>query len=204
MTLTRRDTRAAARDRNGQRDSSGHEAALTTTATSLRAPSEVTAAQSVYNRAVLSGMHGVAPIVLVEDNDDDAFFVGAALKGAKISNALITVTSAAEARAALLSPPRDRLQPVLFILDVELPGGESGVDFLRWLRRQDEPLASTPAMMLTGTGRASHDASRALGSHFYLEKPVSPEQLANAVQALGFVVLTTADSGGAVRIIERR
>lgn len=149
-------------------------------------------------------MHGVAPIVLVEDNDDDAFFVGAALKDAKISNALITVPSAAEARAALLAPSRGRLEPVLFILDVELPGGESGVDFLRWVRQQDEPLASTPAMMLTGTGRAAHPASRALGSHFYLEKPVSPEQLANAVQALGFVVLTTADSGGAVRIIERR
>jgi len=152
---------------------------------------------------VISDLSRSSPIVLVEDNPDDAFFVGAALKTANIANALVTFESAADARTALATP-RERIAPVLFILDLELPGGETGLDLLRWVRRQGEPLASTPAMMLTGAGPDARVESRELGTHFYLDKPVSAPTLAHAVQALGFVVVTDSSRGGMQRTIERR
>lgn len=145
-----------------------------------------------------------APIALVEDDSNDAFFVRHALTEAKIANPVVTFTSAAEARRGCTEPSA-KVEPVLFILDFHL-AGESGLDFLRWLRAQEAPMGSTPAMMLTGSDNPAHrDESRALGALHFLQKPVTPDRLAMAVQALGFVIMTSLVSGEmGARIIERR
>jgi CheY-like chemotaxis protein len=144
------------------------------------------------------------PIFLVEDHENDQFFVRHALEGAKIENPLVVCASADEAREALRRHQRSAA-PVLFILDVNLVGGETGVDFLEWLRRQPEPLGSTPAMMLSGSERPDDRAmAQRLGATRFLQKPVMAEKLAEAVQALGFVVVTSALSGRlGFRLIER-
>ena len=145
-----------------------------------------------------------APLALVEDDPNDAFFVRHALEEAKIANPIVAFKSADEARRECSRSPA-AFEPVLFILDFHLVG-ETGLDFLRWLRAQAPPLGSTPAMMLTGSDDPSHrDASRALGALEFLQKPVTAARLATAVQALGFVIMTGLATGQlGARIIERR
>jgi two-component system, chemotaxis family, chemotaxis protein CheY len=65
----------------------------------------------------------------------------------------------------------------LILVDINMPKMD-GVTFLRTLRRQAMPLASTPALV-TSTESASGDAARAraAGANFYLVKPVSRETL---------------------------
>jgi DNA-binding response OmpR family regulator len=157
--------------------------------------------QLSYNAAVTQ--RG-APIVLVEDTTEDAFFVRHALDKAHIANPIIVLQSASQARLHF-DEARRAETPALFVLDVNLAGGESGIDLLRWLREQPPPLGTTPVMMLTGSTRVE-DRSEAelLGSVYYLLKPVSADTMTSAVQSLGFVVSNLASDFTMKRTIERR
>lgn len=145
-----------------------------------------------------------APIVLVENDPNDAFFVRDTLDVARITNPVIVCQSADEARrelAGVLS-----VLPALFMLDIKLAGNETGLDFLRWLRAQPSPLGATPAMMLTGSDRPEHrQATLELGALFFLQKPITAADLTEAVRTLGLVVVTTSGLSGETgfRIIER-
>ena len=69
-------------------------------------------------------------------------------------------------------------EPVsLLIVDVNMPQMD-GFTFLEAVRRQQMPLASTPAL-ITSTEGAPQDfaAARAAGANFYLVKPVTREKL---------------------------
>ena len=148
---------------------------------------------------------GARPIALLEDDPSDAFFVELALKTARIMNPLKIFDSMASMRTFLAGTFADEL-PALFIVDLHLSGPENGLDFLRWLRQQKSPLGSTPAMMLSGSDRSEdRDESLSLGSMSFLQKPVTETTLTDAVQALGFVIVTSLTSGEVgFRIIERR
>jgi DNA-binding response OmpR family regulator len=139
-----------------------------------------------------------APIVMVEDNADDAFFVFDALEAAKIKNPVVVCRNGAEARrlfARSHSP-----YPALFILDINLPGGESGLEFLAWARGQESRVAGTPALVLTGSDRTEdHLVAETLGVTRYLVKPVSAVHLVEAVQLLG-VRMSTNMATGEVRL----
>ena len=151
-------------------------------------------------------MHAhIEPIILVEDDVNDVFFVRHALETARIQNPLSVFASAEQARE-YLRLQRSMLGPVLVILDLDLAGAETGLDVLQWIRDQPEPLGSTPALILSGSDRQQdRDDSHRLGAMTYLQKPVTEESLTRAVQALGFVIVTNLTSGQlAVRIIERR
>jgi CheY-like chemotaxis protein len=148
----------------------------------------------------------IAPIVLVEDDPNDAFFVKDSLEHARISNKLVIIESVVEARQRMTPPPSGPESPALFVLDLHFPGGETGLDFLRWLRQHEAPFGSTPVMILTGSERAEdRQEGLSLGALFYLKKPVTAEKLTEAVQSLGFVVVVTDVSTGRLgfRIIER-
>jgi len=145
-----------------------------------------------------------APIVLIEDSRDDAFFVRRALEKARIANPIIVFQSATQGRQHLDEPNRVDC-PALFILDVNLVGGETGVDFLRWLRQQPAPLGTTPTMMLTGSTRPEdRTGAELLGSVYFLLKPVSADTVTSAVQSLGFVVSNLRSDFTMQRTIERR
>jgi two-component system chemotaxis response regulator CheY len=65
------------------------------------------------------------------------------------------------------------LQPVdLIIVDVNMPQMD-GISFLKALRRQDLPLAATPAL-IASTESQDHDVATALaaGANYYLVKPL--------------------------------
>ena len=147
----------------------------------------------------------IAPIILVEDDANDAFFVRHVLETARIQNALKVFASADDARTHLRAQPA-MLAPVLVILDLDLAGGETGLDVLSWIRQQAEPLGSTPALVLTGSDRQQdRDESNRLGAMIFLQKPVTEESLTRAVQSLGFVIVSNLTSGQlGLRIIERR
>ena len=157
--------------------------------------------QLSYNAAVTQ--RG-APIILVEDTVEDAFFVRHSLDKANIANPIVRFQSSTQARQHFDEGHRVET-PALFILDVNLAGGESGIDFLRWLREQPPPLGTTPVMMLTGSTRVE-DRSEAelLGSVYYLLKPVSADTVTSAVQSLGFVVSNLGSDFTMKRTIERR
>lgn len=149
--------------------------------------------------------HIIEPIVLVEDDPNDVFFVRRAMTHARIRNPLLTFGTTALARQEIGRSAAGQGGVVLFIVDLHLPGGESGLDFLRWLRQQGEPLGTTPTIVLTGSQqRDDRDLSAALGAMRYLQKPVTEQTLTDAAQALGFVILTSGLGSVGARIIQRR
>jgi len=146
----------------------------------------------------------IAPIILVEDDPDDAFFVRRALEMARIQNPLSVFTSGEQA-CEHLRPERGTPLPVLAVLDLHLAGDATGLDVLCWIRQQPGPLGATPVLILTGSDRPEdRDEGRRLGAMLYLQKPVTEESLTRAVQALGFVITTTAAGGQTQRIVQRR
>ena len=146
----------------------------------------------------------VNPILVVEDEPDDISFILRATSRANIVNPLVIKATAAEARAYVQSLHHDVL-PVLCVVDVYLPNGESGLDFLAWLRRQPPPLGELPSMIFTVSNSPTHKVeASALRSVLFLSKPATEETFTNAVLALGFVITSTAVGGGTRRLIERR
>lgn len=77
-----------------------------------------------------------------------------------------------EALEKLLAAPVD-----LLIVDINMPQMD-GFSFLKVLRRQDGPVAATPALVTsTEAGPQDVAAARKAGANFYLVKPVKPEAL---------------------------
>lgn len=78
-----------------------------------------------------------------------------------------------EALEKLLARPAD-----LVFVDINMPQMD-GLTFLRVLRRQDLPLASTPALIIsTEGGPQDIAAAKAAGANFYIVKPVGQDRLA--------------------------
>jgi CheY-like chemotaxis protein len=146
----------------------------------------------------------IRPILLLDDEPDDASFVRRALQRSEIVNQVIVCATAHEAREYLMTADEATL-PVLAIVDIFLPNAESGLDFLAWLRRQPPPVGDLPTMMFTHSSDPDHRIeATALRSVIFLTKPATQRSIANAAQALGFVVTTTVAGGRAKRVIEPR
>ena len=146
----------------------------------------------------------IRSILLIEDEADDASFVRRALEKASIKNPLIVCNKAAAARTEL-GKLRPSDYPALVIVDIYLTGKETGLDFLTWLRAQPSPLGDTAAMIYSVSRDSKHTAAaKALRSVVYLRKPVTEEALANAAQALGFVIMSTQAGGTTARVIAPR
>jgi len=74
-----------------------------------------------------------------------------------------------------------RLNPDLFILDVEMPG-RSGLEVTEQLRRDG---ATVPVILLTGhDGEADVAAGLAAGANEYITKPFSPQDLYLLVRSM--------------------
>ena len=141
--------------------------------------------------------------MLLEDDAHDAFFVRRALEKAHIVNPLVHFQTPAEARDHFTRTTHFDV-PALFVMDVNLGGVETGIQFLHWLRQQPPPLGSTPAMMLSGSRRGGdRQEAESLGSIHFLNKPVTEAALTTAIESLGFLIVSLT---GYVteRTIERR
>jgi CheY-like chemotaxis protein len=127
-------------------------------------------------------------IALVEDNEDDLFFMKRALKSADITNPLQVLANGTEAmdylagRGAFADRTLHPL-PFLLLLDLKLPD-MSGFEVLRWIKG-NTGMHNLATIVLTTSGE-SRDIEKAyeLGANSFLVKPSGSDQLLDLVIAL--------------------
>ncbi len=73
----------------------------------------------------------------------------------------------------------------LVVLDLMLPGGESGLDVARWLRSQGGANSQVPIVMLTAMGEETERiVGLELGADDYMAKPFNPRELLARIRAV--------------------
>ena len=127
-------------------------------------------------------------VLLVEDNEDDIFFMKMACQRTGIPHALQVVEDGDAAIAYLAGTGiyADRAKypvPDLIFLDIKMPK-RNGHEVLQWIRSQS-PLKSLPVVMLTSS-LANSDVARAyeLGVTSYLRKLNSPAEFGQGVRVI--------------------
>jgi CheY-like chemotaxis protein len=121
-----------------------------------------------------------ATILIVEDNEDDIFFMQRAFKDAGLPNPLQIVTDGEEAIEYLDGRNKfaDRDQfpfPAFIFLDLKLPL-KDGFDVLQWIRNQKQ--MDLPVAVLTSSPEEKDmRRARELGASCYLIKPPTREML---------------------------
>lgn len=126
-------------------------------------------------------------LLLVEDNEDDAFLMRSALKKASVENPLQIVSDGEEAMDYLrgVGKYEDRQQyplPIAVFLDLNLPR-KNGLEVLAWIRQQ--PVLKRLAVHVITASSRSADvvASADLTANSYIIKPSRMEQLIELLAA---------------------
>jgi CheY-like chemotaxis protein len=128
------------------------------------------------------------PILLVEDSDEDEYFMRRALKGAGLQNAIFRVSDGQQAIDYLAGEGAYTNRsayplPCLILLDLQLPTF-SGFDVLEWIHSRRE-FHGFIVIVLTISDRPQ-DVSLAykMGARSYLVKPPTTQQLRELVASL--------------------
>jgi CheY-like chemotaxis protein len=127
-------------------------------------------------------------ILIVEDNENDVFFMKRALAAAGFTNPLAVAEDGQKALDYLAAAGKSSNRiacpfPELILLDIKLPE-KRGLDVLAWLRQQSE-LREVIVVILTSSSEPSdiRDAYR-LGANSYLVKPATIQRLTDMARAL--------------------
>ena len=122
-----------------------------------------------------------APILVVEDNENDAMLIGRGLTNACIPNPKHFVKTGEEAvhylQGVELYSDRKRYPlPALILLDLKLPGMD-GFEVLKWIRSQHQ-FRELRVLVLTCSSEV-RDVNRAyqLGANSFLIKPLEFESV---------------------------
>jgi DNA-binding response OmpR family regulator len=125
------------------------------------------------------------PILLIEDNSDDAFFMQRAFEAAGVTNMIVHLSDGEMTLDYLVGPEmQDELKrPCLILLDLKLPY-KGGFDILETVRKH-ELLRTTVVVMLTSSNETS-DIKRCLelGANAYVVKPSAFGELSKLVTAI--------------------
>lgn len=139
------------------------------------------------------------PILLIEDDPNDVLLVRDTLEQVNLVNDIDVATTVEAARTYL-----QRRMPALIISDIHLPG-ESGLDFLHWLREQPAPLGSVPVIMMSvSTDEVHHMRASALRALIFMTKPIKQEVLLDQLRGLGLLVTHIPQGEQAGLMIEYR
>jgi DNA-binding response OmpR family regulator len=125
-------------------------------------------------------------IMLVEDNEDDLFFMKLAMKKAEIDNPLYVAPDgqhAIEFLARTASGKGTSAIPCLIVLDLKLPK-VAGHEVLKWIRQQ--PFLKTVPVIVLSASRDDRDIETAyeLGANSYFAKPSDIDGLVEMVKLL--------------------
>jgi CheY-like chemotaxis protein len=120
--------------------------------------------------------------LLVEDNEDDAFFMQRAFQRAGLKNPLHIVTDGEQAIEYLSGQSgfsdRDKYPlPDMIFLDLKMPG-LNGFDVLRWIRN-DRKSNVHVAVLTSSPEEIDRRKARELGADCYLLKPPEPGMVLN-------------------------
>jgi CheY-like chemotaxis protein len=127
-----------------------------------------------------------APILLAEDTEDDAILICRAFRQAGMCNPIHRVSNGQEAISYLMGEGkfRDRKAfplPCVLLCDLKMPG-KSGIDVLRWVRRQPGLKRLVVVMMTASNHRQDIDLCYDLGANSYLIKPLGTAELLEMVK----------------------
>lgn len=119
------------------------------------------------------------PILVVEDNEDDVFFLRRGFQKANLDPVLHVAADGKEAMEYLTrltqAGVQEALSPALILLDLQLPHF-TGVQVLEWLRR-DQTVGQIPVVVLTSSSNeADIRRAYAAGANAYLVKPSDLDQ----------------------------
>ncbi|HEX3799572.1 MAG TPA: response regulator [Verrucomicrobiae bacterium] len=130
----------------------------------------------------------IHPILLVDDDENDVFFLERAFKQAQISNPLHRVRDGEDAITYLRGEEQfhDRILhplPGLMLLDLKMPR-KNGFEVIAWVREQ--PGLKRLSIVVMTSSKEDPDVNRAyeLGANTYLVKPVNFEGLVEMMRAL--------------------
>lgn len=144
-------------------------------------------------------MNTFAPLLLVEDNEDDVFIFQRAFRRAGLHDPLQVVADGQEAIDYLAGVGRyaDRVAhpwPSLVFLDLKLPR-RSGHEVLAWIASRPE-LPMLPVIVLTSSAELRDlQRSRELGALHYLVKPPGSDALVELIEThrAGFGAVAATD-----------
>jgi CheY-like chemotaxis protein len=129
-----------------------------------------------------------APILLVEDEPDDVYFLKRAFTSTSVTAPIVVLADGGAAIDYLagtgaFSNRDEHPLPALMLLDLKLPG-VTGFDVLAWLRAQPG-LKRLPVIVLTSSSQ-DEDVRRAydLGVNSYLVKPSGLKAIADVAQQI--------------------
>jgi len=141
-----------------------------------------------------------SPILLVEDNDDDADLTIMAFRDAKVGNPIVRVRDGVEALSLLHGTDGNapRSVPVLVLLDLKLPR-VSGLEVLQRVRAT-EATKHLPVVVLTSSDEDG-DRLAAYSHHAnsYVRKPIDYDAFVAASRQLGLYWTVTNVPPPAVR-----
>jgi len=128
-------------------------------------------------------------ILLAEDDPDDRLLTRRALQKSRIANTISMVEDGEELMEYLrhegeYTDPEDAPRPGLILLDLNMPRMD-GREALKKIK-SDPELRRIPVIVLT-TSEAEQDILQSydLGVNAFVTKPVTFDELADAIQALG-------------------
>lgn len=126
--------------------------------------------------------------LLVEDNEDDAFFMRRAFRDAGLQNPLHIVTDGEQAIDYLagIGAFADRGKnplPDLIFLDLKMPGRD-GFDVLTWIRQEQKSTVAV-AVLTSSPEEIDRKRARELGADCYLLKPPTTAMLLSCCRQFG-------------------
>ena len=124
-------------------------------------------------------------VLLVEDDEDDVFFMQRAFKSAKILNPLNVATDGAKAidylsGAGMYADRSAWPIPGLILLDLKLPL-VLGLDVLKWIRSIPEFKSIIIVVLTSSKEDADVEKAYRLGANSYLVKPPDSDKLQEMV-----------------------